>query len=153
MRAHLPAAYFVNESSPMIDSFPLHLAIVQRHWSPHRVLRSSHPWRGSVAYVSNFFPRAPSIRAYLSSHVLPLKNFPLSSVSATWSRVRLQTRFLKPCPLLLCLGESTAPSLAWPALAFVRSEARKNICAINVRLGGKFRTHAYKYPRYALVQV
>lgn len=114
MRAHLTAAHFVNESSPVIDSFPLHLAIVERHCSLHRVLCSSHPWRGSVAHnASNFLQSAPRY-AYLSSDVLPRKNFPLSSVSATRSRVRLQTRFLKPCPLLWCLGEPTAPSRPGP---------------------------------------
>lgn len=82
MRAHLSAAHFVNESSPVIDSFPLHLAIVERHCSLHRVLCSSHPWRGSVAHnASNFLQSAPRY-AYLSSDVLPRKNFPLS-VSAT----------------------------------------------------------------------
>lgn len=48
MSAHLSAAHFVNESSPLIDSSPLHLAIVERRCSLHRVLRNSHPlarWR------------------------------------------------------------------------------------------------------------
>lgn len=110
MRAHLSAAHFVNESSPLIDSFPLHLGWVERHCFLHGVLRSSHSWRGSVTHnASNFLQSAPRY-VYLSSKVLPLKNFPLSSVSATWCRVRLQTRFSKACPLFFCLGDPPAQS-------------------------------------------
>lgn len=102
----LSAANFVNESSPVIDSFLLLLAMVERHCSLHRVLRSSHHWRGSVAHnASNFLKSASRLRVFVLGRTITQK-FPLSSASATWSRVRLQTRFLKTCPLLLCPSRS-----------------------------------------------
>lgn len=151
MRAHLSAAHFVNESSPVIDSSPLHLAIVERHCSLHRVLCSSHPWRGSVAHnASNFLQSAPRY-AYLSSDVLPRKKLsPLLCLCYTES-CQIADTFSEALPTFVMLRRTDCSIPAWPALAYARSEARKNICAINVRLGGKFRTHADKYPRYVPV--
>lgn len=125
MRAHLSAAHFVNEGSPVIDSSPLHPAMVERRCSLNGVLRSRHPC------ACQTFCRAPvdtriCPRMYRRSKTFPS---PLSlprreGKNYTRSRVRLQTRFAKPCPLLLCyVGELTAPFC--PALAVVQSEALK----------------------------
>lgn len=114
--AHLSAAHFVNESSPVMDCVPLQLAVAEPPaGSRDSALRSSHPRRGGggggvVAHNASNFLRSAATHAFLSSDVLPLQNLPLSSVSAPRSRVRLQTHFVKPCPLVLCSAEASAPS-------------------------------------------
>lgn len=102
--AHLTAAHLVNESSPVMDCLLLQLAVAERPaGSRDSALRSSHPRRGRggvVAHNASNFLRSAATHAFLSSDVLPLQNLPLSSVSAPRSRVRLQTHFVKPCPLV-----------------------------------------------------
>lgn len=103
MRAHLSAAHFVNEGSPVIDSSPFHPAMVERRCSLYGVLRSRHPCARQT------FCTAP-----VDTRICPpLKNFPLSSVPATQRRKKLHTescqiadtfREALPTFVMLCRG-------------------------------------------------
>lgn len=109
--AHLSAAHFVNESSPVMDRVPLQLAVAERPCGRDSALSSSHPRRGGgVAHSASKPAFGAPPHALWSSGVRARQNLPLSSASAPRSRVRLQTRSVKPCPLVLCSAEASAPS-------------------------------------------
>lgn len=112
----LSAANFVNESSPVIDSFLLLLAMVERHCSLHRVLRSSHHWRGSVAHnASNFLKSASRLRVFVLGRTITQKIPPLLCLC-----------YMESCQIADTFSEDLPTFvMSQPLSTFVRSEARK----------------------------
>lgn len=146
--AHLTAAHFVNESSPVMDRVPLQLAEAERPaGSRDSALRSGHP-RRVVAHNASNFLRSAAPHAFLSSDVLPLqKTFPSPLSLLIRSRVRLQTRSVKPCPLVLCSAEASAPSRPGTLRSRTSCEAKrvKRLVPSARAREGTLETHAGRY--------
>lgn len=135
MRAHFPAAHFVDVISSSVNHSPLQPAAPGRHSGAHRILRSGHPGVCFVPRVKrtarlDLPVNAPLIGVFLLSGTSP-PNFSLAEPhgggkkkKSTQGRVRLQTLCHKPGPLLFCLVRWTGELSAAPSrsvVAFVRS--------------------------------